>query len=306
MTTTTRPTETRSTVERVRRSSAGVAVTDAAKFVFRRIGMATASTRPGPELLIVGAKRGGTTSLWRYLIEHPGVLPTFPRAEKIKGTYFFDENFAKGEQWYLSHFPTLRRRRELERQLGYAPVTMEASPYYLFHPLAPQRARDLLPDTQVVAVLRNPIERAFSHWKERRNHTEDLAFSDALELEEERTAGEEARILADPTYVSFPHRHQTYVAQGCYAPMLERWFAAFPRDQVTVLAAEEFYANPQALLDDLCDKVGIPRRRLESVEPFNSEPSADMDPSVRAQLAERMAPEIAAVERILGRPMPWS
>jgi len=284
----------------------GVAVTDAGKFTLRRVGMATASRRPGPELLIVGAKRGGTTSLWRYLIEHPGVLPTFPRAEKIKGTYYFDENFGRGTQWYLSHFPTVRRRRQVERQLGYAPVTMEASPYYLFHPLAPRRAAELLPDTQVVAVLRNPIERAFSHWKERRNHTEDLAFVDALALEDERTAGEHERILADPTYISFPHRHQTYVAQGCYAPMLERWFEAFPRDQVTVLPAEEFYSDPQQLLDELCERVGIPQRRLENIEPFNAEPSADMDPVVRAQLAERMAPEIEAVERLLGRPMPWS
>lgn len=306
MTTITKPQETRSAVEKVRRSPAGVAVTDAGKFVLRRIGVATASRRPGPELLIIGAKRGGTTSLWRYLIEHPGVLPTFPRAEKIKGTYFFDENFAKGERWYLSHFPTTARRRQVARRLGYAPVTMEASPYYLFHPLAPQRARDLIPDTQVVAVLRNPIERAFSHWKERRNHTEDRPFEEALALEEERTAGEEARIMADPTYISFPHRHQTYVAQGCYAPMLERWFAAFPREQVTVLPAEEFYANPQVLLDELCDKVGIPRRRLENVEPFNAEPSADMDAEVRSRLAERMKPEIEAVERLLGRPMPWS
>ncbi len=306
MTTTMRPAPDRSGFERVRRSPAGVAVTDAGKAALRAVGEATASSRPGPELLIVGAKRGGTTSLWRYLIEHPGVLPTFPRAEKIKGVYYFDENFAKGERWYRSHFPTTWRRKQVARSLGYEPVTMEASPYYLFHPLAPQRARDLLPDTQVVAVLRNPIERAFSHWKERRNHTEDLPFAEAIALEEERTAGEEAKILADPTYISFAHRHQTYVAQGCYAPMLERWFAAFPRDQITVLPAEEFYADPQSLLDELCDRVGLPARRLENVEPFNAEPSADMDPAIRARLAERLAPEIDAVERLLGRPMPWS
>ena len=90
--------------------------------------------------------------------------------------------------------------------------------------------------------------------------------------------GEEEQIRSHPDYVSFAHRHQTYVAQGMYAPMLERWFAAFPREQVTVLAAEEFYADPQALVDELCGKLSLPTHRLSSVEPFNAEPSAGMDP----------------------------
>jgi hypothetical protein len=88
--------------------------------------------------------------------------------------------------------------------------------------------------------------------------------------------------------------------------MLERWFAAYPREQVTVLPAEEFYEDPQALVDELCDKLSLPRHQLSSVEPFNAEPSGGMDPAVRAELTERMAPGIAAVEELLGRRMPWT
>lgn len=291
--------------EAIRRSPAGVAVTDTAKSTLRAAGVASARWRPGPELLVVGAKRGGTTSLWRYLAEHPGVLPTFPRAEKVKGTYFFDERWDQGEAWYRSHFPTAARRVQRERQLGYAPITFEASPYYLFHPHAPARAHQVVPDALVVALLRNPVERAFSHWKERRNHTEDLDFEAALAAEPERTAGEEARLLADPTAVSMAHRHQTYVAQGRYAPMLERWLAAYGPDQVVVEAAETFYADPQALLDRLTDRLGLPRRDLGPVEPFNSEPSADMDEQVRAALTRQLGPDIIAVEELLGRSLPW-
>jgi hypothetical protein len=296
---------TGSRLTRLRRSATGEAATEAAKALIRAAAVATADLRPGPELLLIGSKRGGTTSLWRYLIEHPGVLPTVPRAEKIKGVYYFDENWARGDEWYRSHFPSRARRAVVARRLGYEPVAMDASPYYLFHPLAPERARATVPDAHIVAVLRNPVERAYSHWKERRNHTEALSFAEAIDAEEVRTRGEEERILADPDYVSFAHRHQTYVAQGMYAPMLERWFAAFPREQVTVLPAEEFYADPQALVDQLCDRLSLPRHRLASVEPFNAEPSAGMDPAVRARLEERLAPAIAAVEELLGREMPW-
>jgi hypothetical protein len=287
------------------RSPLRVALADSAKAGLRAYGVATASSRPGPELLVVGSKRGGTTSLWYYLAEHPGVLPTFPRAQNLKGIYYFDENFHRGDAWYRSHFATTATRRLRARPLGYEPVTVDASPYYLFHPLAPARARATVPEAHVVMLLRDPVERAFSHWKERRNHTEALGFEAALAAEPARTAGEEARLLADPTYVSFAHRHQTYLTQGCYGPMLERWLEAYPADQVTVVAAEEFYADPQSLVDHLSDRIGIPRRPLEHIEPYNAEPARAMSPIVRADLGVRLAPEIEKVEQILGREMPW-
>ncbi|MEZ5138507.1 MAG: sulfotransferase [Acidimicrobiales bacterium] len=290
---------------RLRRGRAGTALTDAAKAALRAYGVATAGSRRGPELLVVGAKRGGTTSLWRYLADHPGVLPTFPQAEQIKGTYFFDEEWHRGERWYRSHFPTDRERARAAAALGYEPIAFEASPYYLFHPHAPARARQTVPEATVVALLRDPVERAFSHYKERRNHTEPLGFAEAIAAEPERTAGEEARMLADPTVVSPAHRHQTYLAQSRYAPMLERWFDAFGRDRVLVSAAEDFYADPQAFCDQITDAVGLPRRDLGDPEPFNAEPSADMDPVVRSQLRAALRDDIVAVERLLGRPMPW-
>jgi hypothetical protein len=161
------------------------------------------------------------------------------------------------------------------------------------------------PDALIVALLRDPVERAFSHYKERRNHTESLTFAEALAAEDERTAGEEERILADGSVISLAHRHQTYVAQSRYAPMLERWFGAFGRDRVLVTAAEDFYADPQAFCDEITDRLGLPRHDLGTPEPFNSEPSADMDPEVRAQLRASLDEDIEAVEALLGRPMPW-
>lgn len=292
-------------LESLRRTAPGEAVIATAKVALRWTGQATAGFRPGPELLVVGAKRGGTTSLWRYLSEHPGILPTFPRAQQIKGTYFFDQEWHRGVGWYRSHFPTMASRQLVARRLGYQPVTFEASPYYLFHPLAPARAHSVVPNALVVAVLRDPVERAWSHWKERRNHTETLEFGDALAAEDARTSGEEERLRRDHAAVSFAHRHQTYVAQGCYAPMLERWFDAYGRDRVVVWAAEDFYANPQGLCDEITGRLGLPAHRLSSVDPWNAEPSRGMDAEIRAELTERMRPHITAVEDLLGRQMPW-
>lgn len=291
---------------RLRRSAPGRAATEAARTAIRTFGQATAGQRVGPEVLVIGAKRGGTTSFWRYFAQHPGVLPMFPRQENLKGTYFFDEEYARGTSWYLAHFASRSARARAEAELGYAPITFEACPYYLYHPLAPARAHQLLPGALVLALLRDPVERTYSHWKERRHHTEDLSFEDALAAEADRTAGEAARILADPTYVSLPHRHQSYVDQSRYAPMLERWFAAYGRHQVLAVPAEEFYADPQALLDRVCARVGLPPHPIADLEPFNAEPSPGMDPATRTRLRDLLTPDIEATEALLGRSLPWA
>ena len=141
----------------------------------RQWAIATAGQRPVPDLLVIGAKRGGTTSLWKYLEEHPGVLHNFPRAENIKGTYFFSTYYDRGERWYRSHFPSDVARSVARRRLGYDPIAGESTPYYLYHPLAPARGGgSWRPNAIVVALLRDPVERAFSHWKERRQHAETL------------------------------------------------------------------------------------------------------------------------------------
>lgn len=293
------------TVVRVRRSAPGRVATEVARHGVRAVGAATAAHRPGPDLLVVGAKRGGTTSLWRYLQEHPGVLPLFPAAEHLKGLYYFTDHHRLGERWYRSHFASAPWRARRAAQLGHPTVSAEASPYYLFHPLAPERARASVPDATVVVLLRDPVERAFSHWKERRRHTETLGFAEALAAEDRRTAGEEARLVADPGAVSAAHRHQTYVAQGRYAPMLRRWFDAFPREQVEVLVAEEFFAAPGPAVGRLTARLGLPPRPLLDAEAHNAAPSADMDPGIRRELRERFRPDVAELADLLGRPLPW-
>lgn len=289
------------------RSSLELRARDTAKRALRGFGAVTADVRPLPDFLVIGAKRGGTTSLWRYLAEHQGVMPLFPRAQKLKGLYYFDENFERGERWYRSFFPTAASRALAARRTGHRVVAGEAAPYYLYHPLAPERAHALVPDALVIALLRDPVERAYSHYKERRkNGTEPLDFAAALGAEPQRLAGEEARIRREPGYRSVAHRHCSYVDQGRYAPMLERWFVAFGRDRVLVFPSEELFADPQGVFDAVVTRLGLPRQRLEHPDQYNAEPDRNFPPEIRAQLTEQLAPDVAAVEALLGRSMPWA
>lgn len=177
-------------------------------------GVRTSDRRPLPDFLIIGTKRGGTTSLWNYLIQHPLVPRLFP-AWNTKSAHYFEEHWGRGEAWYRSHFPTERHREALQRRHG-GPVRVgEAAPLYMFHPLAAQRVAALMPTVKLIVLLRDPVERAYSHWKERRTHgIEPLDFAAALAAEPERTAGERERLIAEPESFSEAYDWYTYRARG--------------------------------------------------------------------------------------------
>src|SRR3954447_1356946 len=188
-----------------------------------------------PDFLLIGGQRCGTTSLHGYIARHPGVGSAFR-----KEVSFFDANWTRGPNWYRAHFPTVVTRDWVERRHGHGFVCGESTPYYLFHPAVPKRVASLLPDVRLIAVLRNPVDRAYSAYQlQRAIGTEPLSFEDAIAAEDERLAGEEERLLADPAYRSPAHRHFSYQARGRYAEQLERWFARFPRERFLILSSDE-------------------------------------------------------------------
>jgi Sulfotransferase domain len=149
-------------------------------------GRVTAPVRPLPDFLILGAQKAGTTALYAYLRRHPAI--TGPSWKEVS---YFDRHYARGEAWYRGNFPNRLRARD--KLVG------EASPSYLFHPLGPERARALVPEARLVALVRNPIDRALSHYHhEVALGRERLSFEEALEAEERRLLGEDERLLADP------------------------------------------------------------------------------------------------------------
>ena len=217
--------------------------------------------RRGPDFVIIGAKRGGTTSLYNYLLEHPSIQQLFPGRQHIKGVHYYDSNYTRGLRWYRSHFPLEIGGRHVARPALRPAIVGEASPYYLFHPLAAERLARDFPDIRIIVNLRDPVERAYSHYKEQRFHgRETLSFEAALDAEDERLRGEAERIAAEPGYCSTAHEHHSYLAQSRYADMLPRWFSLFPRDQFHITASEDFYADPDRHVNEIWRFLGSCRR----------------------------------------------
>jgi hypothetical protein len=225
-----------------------------------------------------------------------------------KGIHYFDTNYHRSHVWYRSHFPTTFKRKHAEKNFGGRVVVGEASPYYLFHPLAAVRAAAEVPDVRILLILRDPIDRAFSHYRERRREGAEKipTFEEALAAEADRLAGEEERICRDPGYLSHAHEQQSYRKQGEYALALTRWLEHFPRERVLAVAAEDFYAAPQTTCDTIFAFLGLPPALVSTSHAWNAAPAASLLPETRATLAEYYAPFNRELERLLGQVFPWT
>ena len=161
--------------------------------------------------------------------------------------------------WYASRFPTKLTAWSVARRHGTELLTGEASPYYLFHPLVPHRVAEHLPRVKLIALLRDLVGRAYSHYQhEVARGFETLSFEEAIEAEPARLAGEAERLLAEPLYHSFAHQHHSYLARGRYHEQLERWRARFDDEQLLVLSSERFFAEPERTFRQVLDFLELP------------------------------------------------
>ncbi len=266
-----------------------------------RVGSATAGTRQLPSFIVVGAQRAGTTSLFRALMSHPLVHS----ANYHKGVNYFDVNYHRDFSWYRGHFPTTARLRRGGGASG-EPITFEASGYYMFHPCAAERMARHLPDVRIVAMLRDPVERAWSAWKhESARGYETESFEVALEREDERLAGQAEQMVADPSYQSFSHRHHAYVRRGHYDEQLLRLRSHFPAEQIHVIESESFFTQPETTYAALLDFLGLPAVLPDRFDRWNGRPSGSMPDATRALLRDQFQPHDRALADLLGREPAW-
>lgn len=230
-----------------------------ANFQYR---LATSRFRSLPHFLVIGAHKSGTTSLFYYMIQHPQIAKSLR-----KMIDFFDgglnpsvDAYANTPLWYRAHFP-------FTRSLGNRSVTGEASPTYMFSPLAPGRIFSLIPSVKLIAILRNPTERAISHYfHERRGHREPLPIMEALQEEEKRT--EVAWRSND--FKTHEVIYCSYKRRGLYKEQLDRYFQYFSADQFLILSSEDFSHEPANTISKVFDFLGVdPDFKVPDLKPRN-------------------------------------
>ena len=242
-------------------------------------------------LLVVGAQRCGTTYLHDQLAAHPQVAMARPHRPEPK-VFLSDELAARGPDWYRATYFSHARN---ETVLG------EKSTSYLEYPEAAARAAAVLGDPLVLVQLRDPVERAVSHW----------AFS--------TDAGLETRSLADALAANLegplpwdPARTSVspfaYLERGRYVDHLGPWVDRFG-DDVTVLFLEETHGRPAAIAD-LYAAIGVdpafrpPTPGAAVNESRQRKPH--LDDSLLARLRAHFHDSDIALARLLGRSLPWA
>jgi hypothetical protein len=254
-----------------------------------------------PDYIVIGTQRGGTSSLYNYLVQHPAV----GRAQ-TKELRFFDRYYGKGVDWYRACLPSAASRERLRRRSGLELVVGEASPDYLFSPHAPMRVHELLPAVKLIVLLRDPVERAWSGYRhEVELGHETLPFEEAVERESERLERELERMLEDPMYWSVARQRCSYLARGRYLEQLRNWMELFPRERLLVLRSEDFYANQAAVYRTVQEFLGLPPFDLGRYATYNATRSAGMEPAMRARLSSYFRLHNRALYAELGRDFGW-
>ena len=172
----------------------------------------------------------------------------------------------------------------------------------------------MVPRARVIALLRNPVDRAYSHY----NHeittvsrlfkagVEPLTFEEALELEELRLRGESDKMLEDERYASFNHQHFSYLSRGIYVDQLSYWSRFFSDEQMLVLKSEDFYERPSETLKRTLDFLGLPEWEPEAWEiVLKGEYEREMNPATRRRLEGYFEPHNRRLYEYLGADLGW-
>lgn len=262
----------------------------------------TAPARPLPDFMIIGAQRGGTTSLHALLSQHPRVQPAWG-----KEIHYFDRHSGRSAAWYRSHFPSWPSQRTLSALRGGTVLTFEATPDYLFYPHAPRRAAALLPNARLIVLLRHPVDRAYSQYHMTvRWGVETLSFKEAVQREGERLRADTERMREDPHHVGYNFHYYSYLARGLYDEQLERWMACFPQSHLLAIRSEDYFRQPEGALRRVEEFLRIPAQAPKAPPRPSQHTYAPMDLGLRRELIEFFAPHNRRLIDVLGMDPHWS
>ena len=192
------------------------------------------------DFAIIGAGKSGTTSLFKYLSAHPGIF--MPGVKEL--SFFAVPNlFARGIDWYYREYFS-----GAEESLLWG----EASPAYMSYASTPANLQENAPDVKLIAILRNPVDRAFSHHQHLvRSGRETQNFGACIQRLVDRGTVSDNQIETTGGW------HSEYVMDGEYGRLLGGFLRYFPRDQLKVYFFEDLLAEPEKLMSDLYQWLGV-------------------------------------------------
>lgn len=268
-----------------------------------------------PGFLIIGAQKAGTTSLYKYLAQHPSLVPSYSK----ELSFFSSAKFNLGSSWYQKQFPPGKAGQ----------IHFEATPCYIFLPRVAQRIFEFEPAMKFILLLRDPYIRAYSGWNKYRDNHRDRAwrkrisnearkwaepgntgeFIDAFSRDEypsfADTVRQEIAAVASGRLLTFPSN----VQRGLYHMQISRYLDLFNRDQFLILEDRELREEPAATLGKVWDFLGVDHMDtsvLNLKEANVRHYDLDIDPETDRLLREFYHPHNLKLYELLGREYDWT
>jgi len=260
----------------------------------RHVYALTSTFRVLPDLIVIGVVRGGTTSLYHYLSQHPCIT---------KSAYdelgFFDDNYHLGLNWYRSMFPTRFIKNRIIKKYGKF-MTYEVTPFYIYNPKVVQRIYDILPKIKVIAVLRNPVDRAYSnYYLGVRSNDEKRTFEDAIDSDLKK--------IQDTSNDDYFGQmiDKSYIARGFYSEQLQIWMDKFPKEQLLVISSEDLARKTDDTLAIIFDFLKLPNYKIRDLTKRNEAKYPPMNQDTRKMLVDYFRPHNEKLYSLLGRKFDW-
>ena len=255
-----------------------------------------------PDYLVIGAMKAGSTMFYEWLVTHPLVPPAVE-----KEVHFFDSHYRSGLTWYRARLPSERDIARRSHEGGRRALSGEATPNYLFHPLAPRRAHVTVPNAKLIVLLRNPVNRAYSHYQTNIRHDwEALTFEQALDREEERLHNQvDAMLMDESHHRNYPRYRWSYQAMGRYAELIERWLQYYPREQILFLLNEDLSRDPQLVFSRLWAFLDLPPHTLPAKKRRVVGTYSPMADQTRDRLRKSFRPHNRRLADLLGFDPGW-
>jgi Sulfotransferase domain len=258
-----------------------------------------------PDFLVIGGKKCGTSYLYHLLSLHPLVEPCAK-----KELHFFDAVFDEGVEWYRQCFPAPKWED------GRRTITGEATPY-IANRFTPERVAVTVPQARLIALLRNPVERAYSDYQMEvskgrgtRTFEEAIGLTDvAVRTKRARALGADGEASEHDDHVG-PDERSSYLSRSVYVDQLLRWSAFFPREQLLVLKSEDFFERPNEILKTTFEYLGVPEWEPEASEILPKKRNKGtyeqgMSQATRRRLEEYFEPHNRRLYDFLGVDLGW-
>lgn len=262
----------------------------------------TSFLRITPDLYLAGVQKGGTTSLYSWLIQHPQIIPA-----KNKEIFYYSitGNYHKGDQYYRQFFATKLYKRIHEFNIKKRAITLDATSNTFDSLEAPARILKDNPKARVIVLLRDPVARAFSHYKfSVKKGFEKATFEKALELEDKRISLAKENPLADPGH-NYVRQRLGYFNRGLYADHAKNWLNIFPTSQLLFVNSETLFKESSRTFNEITDFLGLDRYDGIKFQKWNEGSKEKMNDGTRQSLVERYKSHNERLFQIINQRYDW-